>query len=531
MAAKKIFPPIIFTDDGWLLNSQPPVTAEDLREKVVGSYADTGGALWSSTGDHEVYNYETEVGERFGEDKERLDTSLYSFVHSADPGTYERVSTNLQSLIDAGGPLTLSAEMCREVGLKFFPRVRMNSHYVIDPEHPGYGRFRREQPELLIGRPGEQLPEKSIEWAIRTGLNYAFEAVREHTRRIIFELFERFDVDGVELDFMRHPGYFRVEEAYANRYLMTDLVRRVKERLRQVSEERGKELLLGVRVPPTLADSQRVGLDVEGWMQEGLVDIVVVGGGFIAFETPVREFVEAAEGTECLVYGCIEATRYCDALNMRALASRWLRDGAAGIYLYNFFTMSKEWNQQASAELTDLQAMKRLDKRYETDKAGPVSPAKGHGGGFRYASPETQMPVVLQPGFGGRGPVIRLDLADEVGMAQAEGALGACTLALRLQGLAAADELAVRFNGEALPWSAARVSFDGWKRKRVESLFWVSFPTQLVDVDMEGNSVEFNIGCPPLRQGVNEVEVHLINNDKRTEELVLDKVEISVIYK
>ena len=42
-----------------------------------------------------------------------------------------------------------------------------------------------------------------------------------------------------------------------------------------------------------------------------------------------------------LIYGCIEATRYCDTLNLRALASRWLRDGAAGIYLYNFFTMGQ----------------------------------------------------------------------------------------------------------------------------------------------------------------------------------------------
>lgn len=530
MTSKKTHPPVIFTDDGWLLSSTPPVTAEDLRQKVVGSYAGTRGALWWSTGDHEVYHFETEVGERFGEDAERLDTSLYSFVHSADPGTYERIATNLKSLIEAGGPLKLTAQMCREARLQFFPRVRMNSHYVIEPEHPGYGRFRRQHPEWLIGKPGESLPENSIEWAIRTGLNYAFEPVRDQMRRIIFEVFESFDVDGVEMDFMRHPGYFRIEQAYANRYLMTDLVRSVKERMRQVGAERGRELSLAVRVPPTLADSLRVGLDVERWIGEGLVDIVVVGGGFISFETPVWEFVKAAQGTDCLVYGCIEATRYCDALNMRALASRWLRDGAAGIYLYNFFTMSPQWNQITYAEISDLEAMKCLDKRYETDQAGPISPTEGHSGGFRYASPETQMPVVLQPGYAGQGPVICLDVADEVEDAQAEGVLGACALTLRLQGLTAADELEVQFNGEAMLWSAARVSFEGWQRKQVESLWWVSYPVRLIDIDVEGVSVEFDIGCPPFRAGINEVEVHLMGGGARSEAVVLEKVEILVTY-
>ena len=531
MTDRKKCPPIIFTDDGWIFNSDPPITVEDLRDKVVGSYAATGGALWWSVGDHEVYHFETEVGERYGEDIEGLDSSLHSFVHSADPGTYEKIAANLQALIESGGPLKITAQLCREAGLQFFPRVRMNSHYVIEPEHPAYGRFRRQHPELLIGRPGESLPEKSMEWAIRTGLNYAFEDVRDYMRRIIFEVFENFDVDGVEMDFMRHPGFFRMEEAYANRYLMSDLVRRVSARLREVGAERNKELLLAVRVPPRLADAVRVGLDVQGWIEEGLVDIVVVGGGFICFETPVREFVEAAEGTDCLVYGCIEATRYCDELNMRALASRWLRDGAAGIYLYNFYTMSPEWNQRTYAQLSDLEAMKRLDKRYETDRAGPVSPTEGHSGGFRYASPETQMPVALQPGYAGPGPAIRLDVADGVQEAQAEGALGTCILALHLQGLTAGDELEVQLNGVIVPWSSGRVSFDGWKRKQVQSLFWLHYPTGLAEVDVEGISVEFDVGCPPLREGVNEVEVHLaVGSGKGVESVVLEKVVISVVY-
>ena len=167
-----------------------PVTAQDLRDKIVGSYAGTRGALGWSVGDHEVYHCELDSGERYGEATDGLDNSTYSFVHSASPGAEQRIATNLQSLVESdGGPLTVIAADCRARGIPFLPRVRMNSHYVIDPSHPGYGRFRRERPGLLIGGIDEQLPEGSLEWAIRTGKNYAFAEVRGYMEAVICETF------------------------------------------------------------------------------------------------------------------------------------------------------------------------------------------------------------------------------------------------------------------------------------------------------------------------------------------------------
>ena len=86
MSRDDAFPPVIFTDDGWIMAMEPPVTAQDLRDKVVGSYAGTGGALGWSIGDHEVYHCELEFGERYGEAVDGLDGSTHSFVHSTTPG-------------------------------------------------------------------------------------------------------------------------------------------------------------------------------------------------------------------------------------------------------------------------------------------------------------------------------------------------------------------------------------------------------------------------------------------------------------
>ncbi len=527
-------PKVIFTDDGWILSAtEPPLTVEKLKAEVVDSHNWPGGALWWSIGDHEVYHYETEIGEIIGEAIEGLDEGTYSFVHSGTPGVIGKIAANVRALKDeCGGPVSALSKLCREAGLQFLPRVRMSSHYEIDPRNPAYGRFRRDRPDLLIGKPGEELAVGSLTWGLRTGKNYAFPEVREYMERIIFETFERFDVDGVELDFMRHPGVFRSDEAYQNRYLMTDLIERVHDRLQEVGAERGRDLQLAVRVPPTLADSVRIGLDVERWIRDGLVDIVAVGGGFIPFETPIREFVEAAEGTGCLVYGCIEATRHMDDDAVRALAARWLGQGATGVYLYNFYTIYPEWNQRIAEEVSDPSRLERLNKRYELDTAGPVYPSRGHGGAFRYASPSTSLPVTLRPTSDGGGPEFTMEVVDDLDSAIADGALDGCRVTLRFEDLQADAEIEVSINGTTLSRQSGADAVDGWTRMGITAQFWMEYPGYPEERSFEGKSLTFKVGCPPLRRGDNAIGVSLVPSGGNAGSVAtLTNVELDVAYK
>ena len=119
----------------------------------------------------------------------------------------------------------------------------------------------------------------------------------------------------------------------------------------------------------------RLGLDVARWMAEGLVDIVIAGGGFMPFDMPLEEFVAAAEGTDCLVYGCIEHLRPAvDEDVVRGIASRFWSAGVAGIHLFNYFGKSAEWKRRVLSQIASPKALARLDKRYGidiTDKADP----------------------------------------------------------------------------------------------------------------------------------------------------------------
>ena len=499
----------------------PPLTPDDMRDKMIAPYAGSpvDVFLWS-IGGHEVYDYETEVGERFGDGYEDL-----------DPGQ-RRKYENLRQMIKVhGGPVTVIAQLCHEAGMAFFPSVRMNEHYDMEESAPNYGRLRRDHPELCIGRPGESIPHGSLEWGIRTGLNYALPEVRAHMTQIIFELIERFDIDGIELDFMRHPAFFRVAEAYQYRYLMTDFVYGVRTKLDEVSQKRGKHLDLAVRVPPTLSDAKRIGLDAEVWMKNGMVDMLIAGGGFIPFEMPIREWVATAEGTGCKIYGCFEGLRpLLNEKSLKALALRYWAAGVDGIYFFNYYSMANEWKRDVLGQLADPTALSRLSKSYELDHSNRHQPTSQLGYSFLNAIPAAQLPVQFEQTFYERAVPLRLDIADDVESAVADGALNRCVLSLGFEGLTAEDTFEIQLNQGQIPWNTRAASSDNMTRVEYEQ-GWNQYPSRTQDVKVPGNIIEFDIGSSLLKQGINELEIRQVSSQStRREPLILKDVTISIYY-
>ena len=378
---------IFVNDDGQIINHKEHLLKlSDLKDKMIDTYKDTPltTLLWS-VGGHEVYDYETEIGERIGDGYENPDEST------------KLRAANLQSLIDeCGGPVTGLSKLCHEAGIKFFPSLRMNEHYEIDVNSQTYGRFRRERPDLLIGRPGEKLEKGTLEHGIRTGMDFAFPEVRNHRLSIITELVEKFDVDGVELDWFRHPAFFRIEEAYDNRHLATDLIKKVKDKINHVIESTGRDVKLAVRVPPTLYDSARIGLDVEEWMKKELVDIVIAGGGFIPYSTPIDEFVAIAKNTGIKVLGCIERLRPTkDNDEVCGIAYQYLSKKSDGIYLFNYHGIDTEWKHSMLNKIGSLDNLKNSNKKYQIDNFTRRNYFSQLGAAFSNAIPKVQLPLTF----------------------------------------------------------------------------------------------------------------------------------------
>ena len=108
----KVDRPLIFTDDGWIMTHEPPLTPEIILEKMIKPLADTPAALWWSVGDHEVYHYETQVGEIMGEGRD-----LAEF-----PDDLGKMAANVRHLSEtSGGPLSVLVDLCRQAGVEFLP--------------------------------------------------------------------------------------------------------------------------------------------------------------------------------------------------------------------------------------------------------------------------------------------------------------------------------------------------------------------------------------------------------------------------
>jgi hypothetical protein len=509
---------IISNDDGWVItNTTGPSTPKTVADKMVATYAGSpiGGVSWC-VGSNETYEFETQVGERTGDAYEYYETPRETWLHR-----------NLNSFIEScGGPLTEINRQFAEAGIDVFPSMRMNTHYDIAYSSPEHGQFRRDHPEWLIGQPYEEIPFPTLERAIARGVDYKFPGVREHMLKIATELIERFDVAGIELDYFRHPAFFRIEEAYANRYLMTDFIRQVRRRLDEVGKDRGKHLDLLVRVPSSPYDSKRIGLDIELWIKEGLVDIVAAGGGFLPFEQPIREFVEIANGADCLIYGSLESMRWSlDEEVLYALAARFWEAGVDGLYLFNYFNIPNEWKRRVLGNMVDRDKLPRLDKQYELDYT--IDSKHAHGGAFRYASAWASLPVIMEETQPGGGSALTLDIADDVEGAKLEGVLESCSIGLGVVNLAEDDELDVRLNGRSI--SRIEISYEGWTCMVFDGKV---YHTTMSQVTEKGKLITFDATDIPVIKGANELIVRFIKGKSpRFKPVTLKEVRLNIRYR
>ncbi|MEZ6048055.1 MAG: hypothetical protein R3C11_21250 [Planctomycetaceae bacterium] len=288
-----------------------------------------------------------------GEDEETTQRIQREGVEETGKGTLARTALNLKALVDAGhDPLKLVIDRAREKGLETFISVRLNEvHWVNEPDTYPYNliisRFWKEHPQYWIGKPNDPLPELHQEilgkrtspvvygW-LPGGLNFALPEVREWRLTQIQEFLDRYDVDGIELDFQRFPMYFKHEEAEQHLDTMTGFVQEVRNRTVEASQKRNHPILLSVRTMAKVEQNRQLGLDVSRWAKEGLVDFVVASHYLRNdFDLPIQAYREILpEGFP--LYGSIEVEQSEE--RYRELATELHKNKVDGIYLFNYFT-------------------------------------------------------------------------------------------------------------------------------------------------------------------------------------------------
>ena len=181
--------------------------------------------------------------------------------------------------------------------------------------------------------------------------NWIHEETREFKFQLIEELCQNYDLDGIELDFMRHPSFFKVEETTSEerREIITGFVSRARQTLDQSTGD-GRHRWLGVRIPclPHLHDA--IGIDVQELESAG-VELFNLSGYYFSIQhtgiRPIREKVQDAavylELNHCLARGPAigkggDATTNRRVMDEQFFTSAHLayQQGADGITLFNF---------------------------------------------------------------------------------------------------------------------------------------------------------------------------------------------------
>jgi len=181
-------------------------------------------------------------------------------------------------MMTGGDIVEVFTKRCRERGLTPFISLRLNDAHHLENVGLNNGgslwisRFYEEHPEYRIGNNRNDWNQRVHNWAIPE--------VREYKLAFIRELCKGYDIDGIELDFMRHVSYFQHDKTTSEQRaeIMTGFVAQVRKLLDKTAKP-GKHRWLCVRVPCYLVAHDLLGIDLPAFMSAG-VDMVNLSAYF-----------------------------------------------------------------------------------------------------------------------------------------------------------------------------------------------------------------------------------------------------------
>ncbi len=159
-------------------------------------------------------------------------------------------------------------ETLREIGISPWISVRMNDcHDCLENTSIRKSSQMEKHPEWW------RTPYRTPDYFGKC-LNYALPEVRQMMLDYISEVLERYDVDGLELDFMREMTLFA--PGHEDRTVLTEFMRCIKDRIAAAEQRYAHKIALSVIVATDPEVCFEAGLDIKSWTESNLVDMVCV---------------------------------------------------------------------------------------------------------------------------------------------------------------------------------------------------------------------------------------------------------------
>ena len=435
---------------------------------------------------------------------------------------------NPKALADAGhNPPEVLVNECHQRGMAAFISLRMNDCH--DGQHgpgtlpnPELATFKRQNPDWLI---------EDLDWW--SALNFTHPRVRALRLRTIEEFFDRWDFDGIELDWLKHTLYFPRGTERENAHYLTEFMQSVRESLQRRAQRRGRPIELAVRVPERLSWCENGGFDVARWVDEDLVDMLIVGQSLTDLPT-LGEFHELSTKRHVPVYPCItpfgNGYRVSPDEVIRGSASNLWADGADGLYMGNW-CYHGSWRRHLLGQISGPDTLARLPRRYILSHRVAVPRGQTGADYIRYnvQGQDAPLPAQLKKNIPQRF-ILSGGKAAAATRVQPEKA----ELWLGVDFLGDQDVLSVTINDRVLsvPDRDGRVALSvlGGRIQVPAGNGVLGFPVQ-TSIDEEFQGIRINVPPEILSQHHNELEVVLTERSPGLKyDLRINRLELDLVF-
>ena len=299
----------------------------------------------------------------------------------------------------------------REHGIRPWLSVRMNDCHCPDEEtcflRSNFFYEAREKGRMV----GEQYGY------YRYCLNYAVPEVRLKMLAYIREQLEKYDVYGIELDFLREIICFDYMNHPSCHAIMTEFLREVRKTADEISARKGHPVAIGLRFMRDIGENKVYGFDVDAIVREKLCDLICVSPRWKSCDShmPIDAWVKRYPGMP--IYAGLEtlvlrpaAECHADNETVYGYAADYLTQGAAGIYLYNYFdepySDARQELYKTAGKLETIPARRRHTVTYQDlcpEGCSPFRPFPTDADGFE---------ITIRLGIAAKKAVLFLGIAE-----------------------------------------------------------------------------------------------------------------------
>ena len=425
---------------------EPPMSIEQYLEPI-DEVLDLGiDTIVYETGGGPVVHYATDVGERWGHNVDLVDTAIWY-----------RAGLNLKSAVDRDiDPLALICKYAQDKGFQFipsfFPFLRHRPKGRVTDSR--VSNFEMDHPEWQVG-PEDDFPESKHDDPSR--LSFSVPEVREGRLRVIKELVSKYPTDGIEINLLGGalPLIAR-REVTEHTETITQWMTDIRAICNQAAQDQSRAKRLVVRIAATLPGSIAMGMDIDSWIHQGLVDTIIavpVVGGYESDVANFRQIVEAARGTDVKIMGNITSQGKHETREVTtAAACNIYAAGGDGVFFPTYYPHPGRYPYDDAA-LGRLRLLGHPETlRYKDKSYRIVPPERDNATKF---GEKDQLPAYPNPGD--LGPEITIDVSDNFNSIDVE-RLWRCELRVMIQNMVHHDRVRLVWNGEPVDDNFIRIA-------------------------------------------------------------------------